>query len=575
MSRFLVPFILFIPVFFFIPALGQYVELASTDDGHQLYFSSTLRLAGARPDHGEFRIYRVTETGSIELFAERGALAPGTSFASGDGARAPQVSGDGQTVGFSLPGACAPQDPCVTPVTIAALRGRHEGVIGEGSLLMSRNRRWALLTQPAGPPPANITPDATLIDLETGERSSVPPPPPGVRLAVASDGTVVGQRSSGPGLWRQGRFAPLSITGPFTIWGISDDARILIYAALADFPENPRQELVARDLVSGRETVVFSRAGSAASLWPIGISNNGSRLLYRAGERWFDGPAFIANTRTGENAALEPGDGEGTVEGALSGDGRTAFVVTTKGRIVAIDLDAGTSARTLVPATPYVRDLPRFAPGSLTRLRGSFPENFAEGESRMFLDDIPLPMLFAGPEEVGVQAPWELSAPRQYVFRFASSEASPFRQEQLVAVGEMAPRFEPLAPGETSALGFKAVRADFSGFLTSDPKPGEIFVAYATGLGRVRGAVQTGTPAPTDMALPIEGSFRCRFLPYATDAETLFAGLAPGLTGIYQVNFRLPQEPASGPITGGFCSYDSASGSGSFGWWRLGGDQAP
>jgi uncharacterized protein (TIGR03437 family) len=113
------------------------------------------------------------------------------------------------------------------------------------------------------------------------------------------------------------------------------------------------------------------------------------------------------------------------------------------------------------------------------------------------------------------------------------------------------------------------VKADFSGVLTSDPQPGEVFVVYATGLGPVVGQVQTGVPAPADALLPIRGEFRCRFFPYTADAETLFAGLAPGLTGVYQVNLRMPQAPSAAPISGGVCNYVSSSGSGSFAWSRL------
>jgi len=50
-----------------------------------------------------------------------------------------------------------------------------------------------------------------------------------------------------------------------------------------------------------------------------------------------------------------------------------------------------------------------------------------------------------------------------------------------------------------------------------------MFHIYMTGLGPVRGQVQTGVPAPLDSIIPIDGEIRCRFSPYTADAETLVA----------------------------------------------------
>jgi uncharacterized protein (TIGR03437 family) len=130
----------------------------------------------------------------------------------------------------------------------------------------------------------------------------------------------------------------------------------------------------------------------------------------------------------------------------------------------------------------------------------------------------------------------------------------------------MFPQFEPLGPGETSVLGFKAVRGDFSGLLTSQPNPGDVIVVYVVGLGPVNGPMVTGQPAPLDRTVPIQGQFNCVFYPYGPQVETLFAGLAPGLLGIYQVNFRMPPGPYPGPITGGACTYSGGGRNGGFTW---------
>ena len=48
---------------FSFPLWSQFSELAATDDGRQLYFSSTLTFADMPPSRGEWRLYRVGPEG--------------------------------------------------------------------------------------------------------------------------------------------------------------------------------------------------------------------------------------------------------------------------------------------------------------------------------------------------------------------------------------------------------------------------------------------------------------------------------------------------------------------------------
>jgi uncharacterized protein (TIGR03437 family) len=538
-----------------LPATAQFAELASTDDGRQLYFSSTLQLAGKVPDRGESRIYRVAEDG-ISLFAERGLLASPNSFSSGFGARSPRVSGDGQTVGLTLGDICPNETPCITTVNRVEVRGRYNRVLATGTLALSRNGRWALAI-PEGPPMVpGVTPTATRIDFETGDFVPVPLPPFGASLVLASDGSVLVQT----GLWRDGSVTKFTPAGPAAIWGISDNAKTLIYRTFPDLSDNPRQQIVARNLATDREVVLDSRGIADSISLPLGLSNDGQWLLYRVIKPSAnEGPAFLANTSTGEGMPLALPSGELVVDGTLSGNGNWIFLVTTRGRIVRMSRQ-GNEVATLVPSTPYM-SLPGFgvAPGAFIKLPATFsamPVDDLRG--RIFLNDQPLPVLFSG-AELGLQVPWEVNLLGETLLHMDIMTSSPFLQRHLVTIRSIAPALLPADPGVPSAVGFKAVRGDFSGLLTSAPKPGEIFVMYATGLGAVKGAPRSGEPTPQDRLFPITGMFRCRFFPYATEAETLFAGLAPGTTGIYQVNFRMPEGSDLGAITGGSCSYGLTS----------------
>jgi uncharacterized protein (TIGR03437 family) len=76
----------------------------------------------------------------------------------------------------------------------------------------------------------------------------------------------------------------------------------------------------------------------------------------------------------------------------------------------------------------------------------------------------------------------------------------------------------------------------------SPAAPGEVIIVYATGLGPVRPAVSTGSAATT--AAPINGY--CYTPPTVNVGDVLYAGLAPGFPGLYQMNVRLSPDIPSG-----------------------------
>jgi uncharacterized protein (TIGR03437 family) len=108
-------------------------------------------------------------------------------------------------------------------------------------------------------------------------------------------------------------------------------------------------------------------------------------------------------------------------------------------------------------------------------------------------------------------------------------------------------------------FGWNAIKGDWSGILTEQPGPGEIFHVYGTGFGRVHGPMQTGVPAPNDAAVPIQSPFRCQSFPQPSSLETLFAGYAPGMIGAYQITFRVPEDAGNTPASGIACSFDGLS----------------
>ena len=72
-------------------------------------------------------------------------------------------------------------------------------------------------------------------------------------------------------------------------------------------------------------------------------------------------------------------------------------------------------------------------------------------------------------------------------------------------------------------------------------QPGEILHFYATGLGQVASPPADGMPAPADPLAPTIVPVTCHaFSASGPDIPVLYAGLAPGFVGIYQLDVRLP-----------------------------------
>jgi uncharacterized protein (TIGR03437 family) len=122
--------------------------------------------------------------------------------------------------------------------------------------------------------------------------------------------------------------------------------------------------------------------------------------------------------------------------------------------------------------------------------------------------------------------------------------------------------------GQTAIFPIEIIKGDWSGFQTTQPHAGDIVYLYMTGLGPVSGPVHTGIPAPLDIVEPLQSPLTCTFTPQTTPAQTLFAGLAPGLVGIYQVAFRIPEDANTKPFNGLQCSLGSGA---SFGFGILAG----
>jgi uncharacterized protein (TIGR03437 family) len=463
-------------------------------------------------------------------------------------------------------------DSCRTTIRLAEIRGRGATVLGDaGRVLLSRNGRWALLA-PAFPiliriPALPSSLDSTLINLETGEKIVVGPPATfDGAFSLGSDGSILQWPADGPpGVWKAGEVKPLPVTsGAFSLLGMSDDASTVLVARIALSPGGnpltplPAPDLIALDMRTGTSRVLQSLGGPAPYIL-LGMSNDGSRALFRTLEENGPGPAMIVDIATGESTALPLDDDERAVAGTLSGLGNAAIVGTNHGRLLRFALDGPgeiSSTEELLPATPYLNTPGIVAPGALIELNRPIPGDI-DWSGRIRLNNLPVALVAETARTLLVQVPWELRVGFASVSIDYPTE-SPLEQRTRQFVAPDAPQFITPPPDAGGILGGRLIKSDFTGYVTTAPKPGEIVHMYMTGLGAVRGAVQTGEPAPVDDVRPLAGSVHCLFTPHTTEAETLFAGLAPGMVGIYQVSFRFPSDTPDIAPTGIRCGINTS-----------------
>jgi uncharacterized protein (TIGR03437 family) len=137
-------------------------------------------------------------------------------------------------------------------------------------------------------------------------------------------------------------------------------------------------------------------------------------------------------------------------------------------------------------------------------------------------------VLLSSPFQVNAIVPADVT-PGTHLLRLRSAFGT---VEQTVAVDGVAPGIFMMGPGQLGAV----LNPDNSLNTASSPVArGQYLSVYATGLGAVRGqGAQSATIAPVTVVLGGE------------ELTPLYAGLAPGFPGLYQVNVVIPAATAPG-----------------------------
>ena len=539
------------------PACAQFSGLSATGDGSSLYFSSHLRLRGSA-DSFDAKLFRTSgQTPTLFQWQQHGDPIGWTTTSFYD-LLAPQVSTDGSTIAYAGVRACNGGSGCLgvqtAQGTVVDSSGKAQ-LSAIGYVNLSPNAQYALFF--ARNTFANQVPPTELISLATGTRTTIPYPiGTQARRRVANDGTVAIIDAGAVRLWQ--------VTGEQTLTGVSITFTPYAYAEPLLFLSADARRLVYQtpkglaryDRTSATEEILTTAAPSS-----VGIDDDATAVAYVDPA---DSQIYLAAP-----PRQLTHEAEGIAEVTLSGDGRVAFAVTRQGRLLRIEASSG-AVREIVPRTPWLANSTLesligydiVSPGSLISITGLGLSAASEAAAP------PLPSTLAGvririagmdaaiqsvsPEAIWFQVPWELPAQDAARFEFLSGD-SPFETgPATVSVQTLAPQVFATVDTTNGSTYYIAVHQAWSALVTPDnpAHSGEFITLYFSGLGPVTPAVATGEAAPAENLAWVSGPLRCQFWDgNPNDSQIYFAGLAPGMVGVYQVSLQVPAGMRVSPVT--------------------------
>lgn len=186
----------------------------------------------------------------------------------------------------------------------------------------------------------------------------------------------------------------------------------------------------------------------------------------------------------------------------------------------------------LVHAATQSAALP-LAPGTLVTIYGTALASPDE-ETGIALGGQPIPLLFTSPTQINALIPLTLATHTTHPLTIRRGDVLSTPMEIPLAAAQPGIFTSNLqGTGQGIVLGpDQTTLADAA----RPVSPGQAIVIYGTGLGAV-----TTAPAPTPTASPVSLTIGTR------PAQVLFAGLAPGFIGLYQVNALVPTGAPTGP----------------------------
>lgn len=189
------------------------------------------------------------------------------------------------------------------------------------------------------------------------------------------------------------------------------------------------------------------------------------------------------------------------------------------------------------------------SPGSMASLVGSqLTAGSEEGNGRVLVNGNKVPVLRWTGSRVDFQCP-ELPPGAELAIVAETADGEPLSEKIETRMQESAPGLFTLG-ATTWALAQRSLTGEVIGpegknGQTEMARAGDFLTLFATGLGAATEPVDAGQEAPLDRLIELRG--RVRVVLGGTAIEPVFAGLAPGTIGLYQINFVVPAEAPRGP----------------------------
>jgi uncharacterized protein (TIGR03437 family) len=191
------------------------------------------------------------------------------------------------------------------------------------------------------------------------------------------------------------------------------------------------------------------------------------------------------------------------------------------------------------------------APGSMARAYGTdlaagslpapaVPLTTSLGETSLLIGGYEAPLYFISPGRVDVQIPVELESDRRHAVIISANG-----QYSVSDSLTLAPAQPGLLAGDDGQI--VARHADLT--LVSDRQPAqasETIVAYLSGMGATDPPIASGYASSRDVLATVQ------IVPTVTidgkNAPLVFAGLSPGLVGVYEVQVKIPSGITEGRV---------------------------
>ncbi len=260
------------------------------------------------------------------------------------------------------------------------------------------------------------------------------------------------------------------------------------------------------------------------------------------------GAALVRATRTAEAPLLGDETFPFTRTVAPLYGRRVIICLTTSGfTVLPWNYDASVAPPKITSVVNAADFTPALAPGGLVTIFGEAlsPVNLATrqmplpaalGGSCLTVNGVPMPVLFVSERQINAQLPYNVDGNVTLILRTPGGVSDNYNLTLQPAAPSV---FRSGAAGPLTGLP-AIVRADNNLLVTpANPvRAGEDIVIYLTGMGRTLPAVEAGMPAPAEP--PAAAVIAPEVSLGGVGLPVRYAGLTPGLAGVYQINAHVP-----------------------------------